>query len=55
MMKNDLKGQTRYGFTPTAFPLELFHWFPKKGEADETGSLLYPSSKSTKCWRANHG
>jgi hypothetical protein len=26
-MKNDLKGQTRYGFTPTAFSLELFHRF----------------------------
>jgi hypothetical protein len=32
MMKNDLKRQTRYGFTPTAFPLELFHWFPKMGK-----------------------
>jgi hypothetical protein len=29
MMKNDSKRRTRYGFTPTVFPLELFHWFLK--------------------------
>src|ERR1700677_1128219 len=26
-MKNDWQCQTQYGFTPTAFPLELCHWF----------------------------